>query len=184
MLHEVLTTELLLNIWETAQANLGFEILQTERRSIPSQPAFVINTRGCKTRLEPDAWFLYHQERKGMICCFCELDTGTMTKDQLKAKFWRYDAWATSNQGQEFLIDLYSRHGALTPKATFRIVVVACDRQQKNDRQRLSTIFEAAQLFPRIAGRLHAFTPNNFLPLKNFNESESTAVHRDTKPKH
>jgi hypothetical protein len=72
VLHELLTTELLVNVWEFTQVNSGFELLQTERRSIPSQPGFAIEARGRSGRLEPDAWFVYRQEGKGMMCCFCE----------------------------------------------------------------------------------------------------------------
>ncbi len=154
VLHELLTTELLLNVWESTQTNPGFELLQMERRSIPSQPGFVIDTRGGQTRLEPDAWFLYRQEGKGMMCCFCELDAGTMTKEQLRAKFWRYEAWAGSSQVQQFLIHLYRKHGAENPKPVFRILAVACDREQNHDHRRLGMLRDAVQRFSRVASYL------------------------------
>ena len=158
VLHELLTTELLLNVWESTQTNLGFELLQTERRSIPSQPGFLIDTRHRQTRLEPDAWFVFRQEGKGMMCCFCELDAGTMTKDQLKAKFRRYETWASSSSGREFLINLYRCHGAYDPRPTFRILCVACSRERENDEQRLRLVHSAAQTFHSIACRLRVIT--------------------------
>jgi hypothetical protein len=154
VLHELLTTELLLNVWQAMQVESGFQLLQTERRSIPAQPGFIFETRGRATRLEPDAWFAYRHEGKGMMCCFCELDAGTMTKDQLKAKFWRYEMWATSLRGREFLIDLYRRHGAKSPHPAFRILVVACDREQNHDHRRLVMLRDAAQPFPTVDSRL------------------------------
>lgn len=154
VLHELLTTELVLNVWESTKSGSGFELLQAERRSIPSQPGFVIDTRGRQTRLEPDAWFLYRQEARGLMCCFCELDAGTMTKNQLRAKFWRYDAWAASNRGQEFLSDLYRRHGAETPRPAFRILTIVCDRAPNSDHRRLDLVREAAQSFPFVIPRL------------------------------
>ena len=167
VLHELLTTELLLNIWEFTQAESGFELLQTERRSIPSQPGFAIEARGRSGRLEPDAWFVYRQEGKGMMSCFCELDAGTMTKDQLKAKFWRYESWATSCRGREFLVDLYRKHGAENPHATFRILAVACDREQNNDHRRISVLRDAAQPFPNTASRLRVAAASDLAHMDN-----------------
>src|SRR6185369_7109199 len=140
VLHELLTTELLLNVWEAAQVELGFELLQIERRSIPSQRGFAIKTKVRETSLEPDAWFVYRREGKGMMCCFCELDAGTMTRHQLGAKFWRYDSWARSSRGREFLVDIYRRHGAQNPHPGFRILAVTCDRQKSNDHRRLEML--------------------------------------------
>jgi hypothetical protein len=154
VLHELLTTELLLKVWESSQAESSSELLQTERRSIPSQPAFVIETRGRVTRFEPDAWFIFRHAARGLMCCFCELDAGTMTKEQLTAKFWRYEDWATSSRGREFLIDLYRRHGAEHPHPNFRILAVACDRAKDSDHLRIRILRDATQSFPTIATRL------------------------------
>lgn len=153
-LHELLTTELLLSVWQCSQNNPGFEVLQTERRSIPSQSAFDIEARNGKTRLEPDAWFVSRHHGKGIMYWFCELDAGTMTKDQLKAKFWRYDRWTNSQCGRDFLVQVYQRHGAENPRPAFRIVLVSCDRELNHDERRLEIVRKSAASFPGIDSRL------------------------------
>jgi hypothetical protein len=68
-----------------------------------------------------------------------------MTKDQLRAKFWRYETWAASCRGREFLMDLYRREVAEDPRPTFRILAVASDREPNCDHRRLATIRDVAQ---------------------------------------
>ena len=154
VLHEVLTTEFMLMVWESVRANDDLELLRVERRSIPSQPAFKVALRSKMTQLEPDALFLYRQKSAGMMCCFVEIDTGSMTKQQLKAKFYRYAKWVQSEPGREFLLNLYRRHGAREPRAVFRILAIAADTPISDSSKRVGRIIEAATDFPAAARKL------------------------------
>ena len=154
VLHEVLTTEFMLMVWESMRASDDLELLRIERRSIPSQPAFKVALRSKMTRLEPDALFLYRERNCGMMCCFVEIDTGSMTRQQLKAKFYRYEKWSQAECGRQFLLDLYRRNGAQEPKAAFRILTIAARTPMSKPSNRVESILEAARGFPTIARRL------------------------------
>ena len=158
VLHELLTTELLLDVWECSQAGTGFQLLQTERRTIPSESEFALEIRARRTGIEPDAWFVYRQEGKGIMCCCCETDVGTMSKNQLKAKFGRYEHWVTSARGKRFLMELYRSHGAQNPRPTFRLLTIACDRNRTRDNKRLDLIYDAVASFPAISSCFLALT--------------------------
>ena len=80
--------------------------------------------------------FLVRHNTGGMACYFLEVDTGTMNQKQLRAKFQRYAAWANSHAGQQFLVDLYRRHGAANPRPLFWLLVVAKDRTVADERGR------------------------------------------------
>lgn len=68
--------------------------------------------------------FLYRQNGSGMMCCFAEIDLGTMSRWQLEAKFRRYDVWRESKQGTQYLKSIYSHFGAMNPRNAFRILFV------------------------------------------------------------
>jgi hypothetical protein len=83
-----------------------------------------------------------------MCCCLLELDNGTMNAKQIRAKFARYAAWSQSAAGQQYLIDLYERHGAKEPRPTFRLLVVARSRTGLDDDGRLSELRAVADRLP------------------------------------
>src|SRR5581483_6915643 len=72
-----------------------------------------------------------------MVCNFLELDTGAMNLHKMREKFRRYEAWARSDVGQAFLVDLYRTHGATNARPTFRILIVADDRMGTGGRARV-----------------------------------------------
>lgn len=154
VLHEVLTTEFVLMVWESVRANDELELLRVERRSISSQPAFKVALRSKITHLEPDALFLYRQKNAGMMCCLVEIDTGSMSKQQLKAKFYRYERWTESERGREFLLNLYRRFGAKEPRPVFRILAIAASTASSDSSKRVRRIIEAAADFPATARKL------------------------------
>jgi hypothetical protein len=51
--------------------------------------------------------FVHREEGRGLMVSLVELDTGSMRLQQMTAKFARYEAWASSDTGQEFLFELY-----------------------------------------------------------------------------
>ena len=151
ILHELLITEFLLTLWESAQANTDHELLRIERRSLPSQPAFSILDHGKSTRIEPDAMFLCRYRSRGMMCYFVEIDTGSMTPKQLMAKFRRYELWSRSSPGRDFLTQLYSRNGAAKPHPTFRLSLVSCGQPGQDPRLRLRKIAATAAPFSTVS---------------------------------
>jgi hypothetical protein len=143
VIHELLTTEFLLALWQTVQNRLDLELLSVQRRSLAKHDAFRVSVGGRQSRLVPDAMFLFHQQNEGMCSCFLELDNGTMNRKQLMTKFRRYDSWGRSARGQEYLTSLYRGHGAESPRASFRILVVARD-SAGNDARRTRELAKAA----------------------------------------
>jgi hypothetical protein len=76
------------------------------------------------------------------------MDNGTMNAQQIHAKFVRYEAWSQSASGQQYLINLYERHGATSPRPTFRLLVVARSRTGLDDDGRLSELLTATNRAP------------------------------------
>jgi hypothetical protein len=151
LLHEIWLTEFLLNVWQTDQRRDDLRLLQIERRSLPLQPAFNVTVGRRQTRLEPDALFVYRQEGRGLMCCLLELDMGTMTPRQLRAKFLRYEAWSESPAGNDFLLHTYLSYGAKNPRPMFRLVMVL--RDGRDSQKRLQRLLDTASKFSNIARR-------------------------------
>lgn len=137
ILHEILITEFLLAVWQTVQARIDLELLTIQRRSLAKHSAFRLAGGKRRSRLIPDGMFLIRYKTGGMICVFLEIDTGSMNRKQLKAKFRRYASWADSEDGQRYLIDLYTRHGATAARPVFRLMAVVKDRANIDDQRRL-----------------------------------------------
>lgn len=56
-----------------------------------------------------------------MMCCLLELDTGTETERQLRAKLDAYEMMHSA-AAREYLYGLYSRFGAERPEPVFRLL--------------------------------------------------------------
>jgi len=163
IVHEILITEFLLSLWQTVQARPDLELLTVQRRSLVKHLAFRVIIGNRKTRLIPDAMFLFRQQGGGMCCCFLELDNGTMNQKQLRVKFARYAAWAESATGKQFLIDLYQRHGANEPRPMFRILVVVRSRSGTSDDDRRNELLAGTtDLSDNMRNRLWLMTASDF----------------------
>ena len=139
VLHEILTTEFLLNVWQCCAGRDDLELLTVQRRALERHAAFVIDGSGRNTRLKPDAMFLYKQAG-GLMCCFLEMDNGTMNLRQMRSKFVRYHAWARSSPGQQYLLNLYRGHSATHARPVFRVLVVTRSRLSGRESQRLEAL--------------------------------------------
>ena len=137
IIHEILTTEFSLAVWQTVHGRADLELLTIQRRSLAKHPAFRVAINGHNTRLIPDAMFLFRHTGGGMVCCLVEMDNGTINEKQIREKYARYLAWSQSAGGKQYLIDLYRRHGATEPRPTFRLLVIARSRTGKDDQQRM-----------------------------------------------
>ena len=162
VLHEIFITEFLLMAWEAAQTHDDLEILMMQRRSLAKHDAFKVVVAGRSTRLQPDGMFLYRQQGKGMMCCFVEMDLGSMSLRQMDAKFRRYQAWSESANAMSFLKSLYARNGASNPTANFRILMVIGGRDQKAEQRRLAHLFDlTSQIQGSIRNRMWLTTIEN-----------------------
>ncbi|MCA9096196.1 MAG: replication-relaxation family protein [Planctomycetaceae bacterium] len=168
VLHEILTTEFLLAVWESSQACEELEILTTQRRSLLKHHLFTVTMGGRPTRLQPDGMFLYRQAGKGMMGCFVEMDLGTMSLKQMKTKIRRYQAWSESSTGIAFLKSLYQRHGASIPTASHRILLVVACKEAKAEQKRLQRLQELAGKFPAdIRNRIRITTVSHLKQATN-----------------
>ena len=148
VIHEILTTEFLLAVWQTVHSGTDLELLTIQRRSLVKHPAFRLAVSNRPTQLIPDAMFLFRQSGGGMACCFVELDNGTMNAKQIRAKYARYAAWSHFPTGQQYLIDLYRRHGAAEPRPMFRLLIIARSRTGKDDERRMTELMASAGKLP------------------------------------
>ena len=148
VVHEILITEFLSAAWQTVRSRLDLEVPVVERRSLNGHSAFEVSVAGRRSRLIPDAMFLFRQTGGGMICCFIEMDTGSMNPKQIEMKYRRYEAWSRSAAGQEYLLDLYRRSGATKPRPVFRVLMIGKNRTGNDDARRLAELQKAAHVLP------------------------------------
>jgi hypothetical protein len=66
----------------------------------------------------------------------------------LRAEFSRYVAWSQSAAGQQYLIELYKRHGAKEPRPTLRLLMGARSRTGLDDDGRPSDLLTATNRLP------------------------------------
>jgi hypothetical protein len=91
----------------------------------------------------------------GLMCCFLELDNGTMSLRQMRSKFIRYGDWARSSRGIEYLRGLYGCLGAVDPKPKFRVLIVTRHRLAGTDHGRLESLLNlTAKLESALRRRL------------------------------
>jgi hypothetical protein len=83
--------------------------------------------------VNPDGMFLHRQKNRGMMVSFVEIDAGTMSLQQIETKYRRYEAWAASARGRDFLIDAHREHGARNARPSFRILVVGGSMKSHDD---------------------------------------------------
>lgn len=145
VLHEILLTEFLLALWQTVQGRPDLMLLTIQRRSLSKHPAFQLSIDNRTTQLKPDALFLFRQNDCGMLICCVEMDTGSMNRKQIRAKFARYAAWSQSAPGQQYLVNLYQRHGAKDPRPIFRLLMIARNRSGTDDNARLADLLTATK---------------------------------------
>ena len=146
VIHELFVAEFMLSVWETISSRNDLELLFVQRRAVEREKGLLTVVDGIRSRVKPDAIFVFRHKPAGMVACFLEIDTGSMSGQQLERKLKRYEAWAASAAGQEFLLKLYHRCGSEQPRPVFRLLVVCRDREGRNDEKRL-------QLFASIAER-------------------------------
>lgn len=148
LVHEIFITEFLLSVWQMGESDSNVKVLTMQRRSLAKHPAFQFTMAGRTTQLIPDAMFLVRHNPGGMACYFVEMDNGSMNRKQLQAKFQRYVGWSKSAAGQQYLVDLYRRHGATDPRPVFRLLVVVKSRTITDDQRRFAEIAAVVKRLP------------------------------------
>lgn len=155
LVHEILITEFLLSVWQIGESDPNVKVLAVQRRSLVKHPAFRFTIAGKTTQLIPDAMFLCRHNPGGMACYFVEMDTGSMNRKQLSEKLQRYAVWSESAGGQQYLTNLYDRHGATEPRPVFRLLIVTRDRTSGDDQRRLAEVATVTSQLPqRIRNRI------------------------------
>lgn len=149
VVHELLLTEFLLDVRLTIDQRPDLELLQIERRSLATHKDFRIGLDGRSTRLRPDGMFVFRQNGRGVMCCFVELDTGTMSKRQVLQKLRRYGAWSDLGPGHAYLANLYRRSGCRNPEQKFRVLFVLSTSDRGIDR-RAKDLLEIATEAPTM----------------------------------
>ncbi|MDB5341838.1 MAG: Replication-relaxation [Schlesneria sp.] len=149
VLHELFITEFLTMAWEVTQVRDDVTLLTVQRRSLAKHDAFRVVVAGRRTRLQPDAMFLYRQQEKGMMCCFVEIDMGSMSIKQMAAKLRRYQVWAESSEAAKYLKEAYQHYGATAPTAAFRLLVIVGGRNENSENRRLLRLIAIASKTPR-----------------------------------
>lgn len=147
VVHELLTTELLLAVWQTVSQRPDLELLTVQRRALVRHPAFELRLKGKTSRLIPDGLFLFRQKGGGMVVSLVEMDTGEMNAKQVTTKLVRYEAWMKSESGQNYLVDLYREYGATHPQPSFRVLIVCEDRAATGGMNRMAELLRLALPF-------------------------------------
>lgn len=147
VLHDVLITEFLLAVWQTIEQRPDLELHAIERRSLVKHPAFRLRLDQRQTHLEPDALFVFRQHGGDRVICFVEIDLGSMNVKMMRTKFRRYDAWARTEHGQQYLRQFAGKAAERTP--TFRVLMVAGDRTNAGGRSRLIELLPVLMDLPR-----------------------------------
>lgn len=159
--HELFLTEFDLSCYQTIGLTPNQSICYHERRYMqqdkrlkytPPPPSDKPNQEMAEQPLVPDAGFMLKVSQKNQqafLQYFVELDNGTEGASVVLNKFKKYLYWA-SQGGQQYLINLYHKHGSSNPKATFRLLIIARRRGLTGtDQHRLADLY-AQTLDPAI----------------------------------
>lgn len=150
LIHELLITEVATAV-----------VAATRNRpdvSIPWELRFGLCKVAVFRGLVPDYAFLIAHQR-GLIACLAEISSGEESPTRLGQKLERYADWAASPEASQFLIDLYRRHGAHSPRPRFRLLVIAQNRRTGNDEVRLRQVLrECAGLERSMVARVWVTT--------------------------
>jgi hypothetical protein len=136
ILHELLTTEFELAVWKTAESRGDLDCLFTERRYFQRDKQLHFEHEGHRQMVVPDAGFLVKAQNQTskqlddfspstLFLHFVELDNGTMPLNRILKKFQMYDLWTRSQEGQDQLENIFSRHVNRRPNPNYRLLVIA-----------------------------------------------------------
>ncbi len=126
--------------------------------AIPWQERFGFIHHAAFRRLVPDYGFLL-QHATGRLVCFVEVLSGEESPTRMGDRLRRYADWALLPDTEDFLADLYRRHGAVDPRPQFRLLCVVQDRRTGYDDTRLVQLLMGGRTLPRpMRDRLWAAT--------------------------
>ena len=197
LLHELLITEFDLALWQTVEQLRNVERLFVERRFFHRDKQLRYEHNGANRRVAPDSGFLLKTSpaelagsalsKPSLLMHFTELDNGTMQPSRIREKYDRYDAWARSADGKDYLTSLYARYGQHTAKPTFRLLmIVHAKNDPAGDERRLVDLFTQALDLPAAMRDRIWFTTVEQLRQHQYDFSPLSASiwlrARDTKP--
>ena len=133
--HELLITEFATLLHESARQLRGIEIPWEERFGFHFNPCF--------QGLVPDYAFLTNQS-EGQLASFVEVSSGEDSTTRLRQKLAAYTAWSQCDETRQFLLELYSRHGAARPRPQFRLLCIMHNRRGFSDNRSVEQLVRAA----------------------------------------
>jgi hypothetical protein len=145
VIHELFVAEFMLSVWETISSRDDLELLFVQRRAVEREKGLLVTVNGMRSRVKPDAIFVFRHTPAGMVACFLEMDSGSMSRQQMDRKLRRYEVWAESTVGREFLSNLYRKCGSKQTRPVFRLLIVCRDREGRNDERRQRSLCETAE---------------------------------------
>ncbi len=129
LLHELMTTETAVSIYEFIQSQSRIRILREDR--------FELWWTNLLPKV-PDYSFLYH-DKLGFNFCVLEMIAGEDSTQRIRECLQDYDTFLLSADGQQAIKDLYRSHGAKNPQPEMRILCVTQNRninQTARDKER------------------------------------------------
>lgn len=171
ILHELLLTELDLAAHQTVRSRGDLSLPMTERRYYRQDRRLTFTYQGVKRHLIPDAGFLLGVKRQGSaaggtspnadfatLFHAVEMDNATMSLPRFLDKLRHYELWSLSEQGQQYLVDLYRQHGASNPRASFRLLIVCHDKAKLHSggdqRRQLDLFIQCLELSSEMRDRI------------------------------
>ncbi len=161
VLHELLLTELELSLHLSVQGREDLGLPLTERRYYRRDRRLSFPHAGTRRHLMPDAGFLLSvregSERTSqnvapaLLWHAVEMDNATMSLPRFASKLEDYDLWSRTDDGREYLANLYRRYGAAKPRPNFRLLIVCHDKSgvhKGGDERRLLDLFALALELP------------------------------------
>jgi hypothetical protein len=154
LLHELLLTEFDHMVWQTVRRRGDLERLFVQRRYFRREHRLQFDAHGRQLSVVPDSGFLLRRSSAietsrlpnapvspTLLLHLTELDNGTMSVARVAQKLRRYESWFSSIDARESLEKLYLQHGALPRRPSFRLLLIAHDKDAPGgDLRRLTEI--------------------------------------------
>jgi len=146
LLHDLMTTETAVSIYEFVQSQSKVQLLREDR--------FELWWTELLPKV-PDYSFLY-QDRLGLNFCVLEMIAGEDSTQRIRECMRDYDLFLASDNGQQALNNLYRNHGAQNPQPEMRILCVTQNRninQSARDKER-KTLAQSFFMSPETQRRI------------------------------
>ncbi|MCA9213372.1 MAG: replication-relaxation family protein [Planctomycetales bacterium] len=177
--HEIGISEFQSDVRLAAQQRADLDIRFFERRYFQDakQKHFSYrNASGGVSKIRPDLGFLAQFNQQHLLFHAFEYDRGTEDGNVVLKKMENYDTWFVS-AGQQYLFDLYTRHGATKPRPSYRRLIVTTHRPEKDadDHDRLCKLITHLMQLPAET-RANIFLTTDELIVQHRNDEQPLAA--------